>query len=79
MSIRCIQTVVSGKTVQVVLFPDDKVAKIYIVDDLLGSHAPRTHSVEEYFAAGMSEDEIIERVIEVVSTSVAELERIRAH
>nr|WP_081065105.1 hypothetical protein [Burkholderia cepacia] len=79
MSTLCIQTVVSGKTVQVVLFPDDKVAKIYIVDGERGSYAPRTQSVEEYFAAGMSEDEIIERVIEVVSTSVAELDRIRAH
>ncbi|HDR9877505.1 hypothetical protein [Burkholderia cenocepacia] len=79
MSTLCMQTVVSGKTVQVVLFPDDKVAKIYIVDDEQGSHAPRTQSVEEYFASGMSEDEIIERVLEVVSTSVEQLDRVRTH
>ncbi|MCW3662236.1 hypothetical protein [Burkholderia cenocepacia] len=47
MSTLCMQTVVHGKTVQVVLSPERRTARIDIVDDETGSYPPRTMSIEQ--------------------------------
>ncbi|KVE71609.1 hypothetical protein [Burkholderia vietnamiensis] len=72
------QAVVSGKTVQVVLQPEEVVAKIYIVDSDGSSYRPRTMSVQEYVDAGMSDDEMIRHILDVVSESLEQLDRVQS-
>ncbi|WP_175920834.1 hypothetical protein [Burkholderia latens] len=77
MSTLCMQTVVHGKTVQVVLSPESRTARIDIVDEEAGRHPPRTMSIEQYLNAGMAGDEIVRHVLEVVSLSIEQLARLR--
>lgn len=77
MSTLCMQTRIHGKTVQVVLSPERRTAKIYIVDEEAGSHPPRTMSIEQYLSAGMTDDEIARHVLEVVSISITQLARLQ--
>ncbi|WP_269504486.1 hypothetical protein [Burkholderia sp. IMCC1007] len=77
MSTLCMQTVVHGKTVQVVLSPDSRSARIYIIDDGSGSYPPRTMSIQQYINAGMADEEIIRHVLEVVAISVEQLARLQ--
>jgi len=77
MSNLCMQTVVHGKTVQVVLSPEQRTARIDIVDDEAGSYPPRTMSIERYVNAGMAADEIARHVLEVVAMSIEQLARLQ--
>ncbi|MBR8403837.1 hypothetical protein [Burkholderia cenocepacia] len=77
MSTLCMQTVVHGKTVQVVLSPERRTARIDIVDDQTGSYPPRTMSIEQYVDAGMADDEIARHVLEVVTMSIEQLARLQ--
>ncbi|QND94189.1 hypothetical protein SY91_01587 [Burkholderia cenocepacia] len=71
------QAIVSNKTIQVVFTPGDEQATIYIVNGEQGSYQPRHMSVREYGEAGMSAEEIVRHLLEVVSASVEELDRVR--
>ncbi|RKU05002.1 hypothetical protein C7H84_02280 [Burkholderia sp. Nafp2/4-1b] len=73
------QTVVHGKTVQVMLSPEHRTARIYIVDNEAGSHPPRTMSIEQYVDAGMAADEIARHVLEVVAMSIEQLARLQPY
>lgn len=75
----CTQTVVSGKTVQVVLVSEAEMAKIFIVENDGQSLQPRTIDVHEYIKSGLSDDEILRRIVEVVAASIEQLDRIRPH
>ncbi|WP_175774178.1 hypothetical protein [Burkholderia anthina] len=77
MSTLSMQAVVHGKTVQVVLSPENRSARIHIVDDESGSYPPRTMSIEQYLHAGMGHDEIVRHVLEVVAMSVEQLARLQ--
>ncbi|MBY4865023.1 hypothetical protein DIE14_17470 [Burkholderia sp. Bp9017] len=77
MSTLCMQTVVHGKTVQVVLSLESRSARIHIVDDEAGNYPPRTMSIEQYIHAGMGHDEIARHVLEVVTMSVERLARLQ--
>ncbi|AJY15521.1 MULTISPECIES: hypothetical protein [Burkholderia] len=78
MSTLCMQALVRGKTVQVVVLPDESTAKIYIVDEDHRSHRPRTMSIRQYVESGMSDEDIAQHVVDVVSTSIEQLERLRS-
>lgn len=78
MSTLSVQAVVRGKTVQVVLLPEEVTAKIYIVDSDGSSYQPRTTSVQEYVDAGMSDDEMVQHILDVVSESVEQLGRVQS-
>lgn len=71
------QAIVSNKTIQVVFTPGDEQATIYIVNGEHGSYQPRHMSVREYGEAGMSDEDIVRHLLEVVSTSIEELDRVR--
>jgi hypothetical protein len=73
------QAIVCGKTVQVVMSTDELTAKIYIVDSDGSSHMPRTMSVNEYIASGMSSEEVVRHILEVVSAAIEQLDRARPH
>ncbi|KWZ29837.1 hypothetical protein [Burkholderia anthina] len=77
MSTLCMQTVVHGKTVQVVLSPEQRTARIDIVDDEAGRYPPRTMRIEQYVNAGMTDDEIARHVLEVVTMSIEQLARLQ--
>ncbi|WP_175821700.1 hypothetical protein [Burkholderia sp. BCC0419] len=77
MSTLCMQTVVHGKTVQIVLSPEQRTARIDIIGDEAGSYPPRTMSIERYVNAGMADDEIARHVLEVVSMSIEQLARLQ--
>ncbi len=68
----CMQAVVHGKTVQVVLSPESRSARIDI-DDESGSYPSRTMSIEQYIHAGLGHDEVVRHVLEVVAMSVERL------
>ncbi|KWO06038.1 hypothetical protein WM26_31005 [Burkholderia cepacia] len=78
MSTLSVQAVVRGKTVQVVLLPEEVTAKIYIVDSDGSSYLPRTMSVQEYVDAGMSDDEMVQHILDVVGESIEQLERVQS-
>ncbi|KVH29569.1 hypothetical protein [Burkholderia cepacia] len=78
MSTLSVQAVVRGKTVQVVLLSEEVTAKIYIVDSDGSSYPPRTMSVQEYVDAGMSDDEMVQHIIDVVGESIEQLERVQS-
>ncbi|AOK43661.1 hypothetical protein QZM46_09825 [Burkholderia vietnamiensis] len=77
MSALCMQTIVHGRTVQVVLSPERRTARIHIVDDESGSYPPRTISIERYLSAGMTDEQIARHVLEVVTMSVEQLARLQ--
>ncbi|CAI8919756.1 MULTISPECIES: hypothetical protein [Burkholderia] len=77
MSTLCMQTVVHGKTVRVMLSLERRTARIDIVDGDAGSHPPRTMSIEQYIKAGMADDEIARHVLEVVAMSLEQLARLQ--
>nr|WP_175801839.1 hypothetical protein [Burkholderia anthina] len=77
MSTLCMQVVVHGKTVQVVLSPENRSVRIHIVDGESGCYPPRTMSIEQYLHAGMGHDEIVRHVLEVVTMSVEQLARLQ--
>ncbi|WP_321807306.1 hypothetical protein [Burkholderia sp. BCC1993] len=79
MATLCMQIVVLGKTVQLVLSSEHRTARIYIVDDGAGSHPPRTMSIEQYVDAGMTDDEIARHVLEVVTMSIEQLARLQPY
>ncbi|RAA28716.1 hypothetical protein DN523_02460 [Burkholderia multivorans] len=78
MSTLCMQALVRGKTVLVIVLPDESTAKIYIVDEDHRSHRPRTMSIRQYVESGMSDEDIAQHVVDVVSTSIEQLERLRS-
>ncbi|KVH56495.1 hypothetical protein WS89_23845 [Burkholderia sp. MSMB1072] len=71
------QAIVSNTTIQVVFTPGDAEATIYIVNGEHGSYQPRHMDVREYGEAGMSAEDIVRHLLEVVSISVEELDRMR--
>lgn len=73
MATLCMQIVVLGKTVQLVLSPERRAARIDIVDD------DRTMSIEQYVDAGMTDDEIARHVLEVVTMSIEQLARLQPY
>ncbi|MDR5660970.1 hypothetical protein [Burkholderia cenocepacia] len=78
MSTLSVQAVVRGKTVQVVLLSEEATVKIYIVDSDGSSYPPRTMPVQEYVDAGMSDDEMVRHILDVVSESVEQLDRVQS-
>lgn len=78
MSTLSVQAVVRGKTIQVVLLSEEVTAKIYIVDSDGSSYPPRIMAVQEYVDAGMSDDEVVRHILDVVSESVEQLDRVQA-
>ncbi|AFQ50205.1 hypothetical protein PI86_08515 [Burkholderia sp. A9] len=78
MSTLFMQTVVHGKTVQVMLSPESRTARIDIVDDESGGYPPRTMRIDQYVNAGMADDEIVRHVLEVAAMSVEQLARLRS-
>ena len=79
MATLCMQIVVLGKTVQLMLSSEHRTARIYIVDADAGSHPPRTMSIEQYVDAGMTDDEIARHVLEVVTMSIEQLARLQPY
>ncbi|HEJ2438984.1 TPA: hypothetical protein SLZ45_000425 [Burkholderia multivorans] len=79
MTTVCMQAVVTGKTVQVVLLAEKAVAKIYVVNSDGSSHHPRTMSVQEYLDTGMSSEEVVRHILRVITTALEELERVLKH
>ena len=77
MATLCMQIVVLGKTVQLMLSSEHRTARIYIVDADAGSHPPRTMSIEQYLKAGMADDEIARHMLEVVAMSLEQLARLQ--
>ncbi|MDP9583574.1 hypothetical protein ACN9MG_21100 [Burkholderia ambifaria] len=79
MSTVTMQAVVGEKIVQIVLLVEDATAKIYIANNDGSSHQPRTMSVREYLDSGMSSEETVRHILEVVRESIEQLERSRGH
>ncbi len=77
MTTLSMQTVVNGKTVQIVLLEVEATAKIYVVDSDGSSHRPRTMSVQEYVDSGMSSEEVVRHILEVVTASLEHLDDMR--
>ncbi|AIO47869.1 hypothetical protein LGN04_05870 [Burkholderia multivorans] len=77
MTTVCMQTVVSSKTVQVVLLAEQATAKIYMVNSDGSSQQPRAMSVREYLDAGMSSEQVVRHILEVITTALGELDRLR--
>jgi len=79
MSTVTMQAIVGEKIVQIVLLVEDATAKIYIVNNDGSSYQPRTMSVQEYLDSGMSSEETVRHILEVVRESIEQVERSRGH
>ncbi|CAM2175264.1 hypothetical protein WI41_22005 [Burkholderia latens] len=71
--------VVGTRTVQIFLPEGADTAKIYIVDDECGSRQPRSVNVRAYLDSGMTEEEVVRHVLNVVSASLEQVVQLNAH
>lgn len=77
MFILCMQIVVYGKIVQVVLLLEWCMVWIDIVDDEIGSYLFCMMSIEQYVDVGMVDDEIVWYVFEVVMMLIEQFVRLQ--
>ncbi|MEB4631188.1 hypothetical protein [Burkholderia contaminans] len=75
----CMQAIVCRKTVQVVLSTEKANAKIFIVDSDGSSRLPRTMSVQEYIDSGMSSEETVRHILEIVTAAIEQMDQAQGH
>ena len=75
----CMQAIVCRKNVQVVLSTEKASAKIFIVDSDGSSRLPRTMSVQEYMDSGMSSEEVVRHILDIVTESIEQMDQVQGH
>ncbi|WP_230684563.1 hypothetical protein [Burkholderia cepacia] len=73
------QTIVCGKTIQVALMTDMATASIFVMNNDDGSHQPRIMKIRQYLDAGMTGEDVVRHVLNIVVASIERRGRLWAH
>ncbi|WP_423762634.1 hypothetical protein [Burkholderia sp. NLJ2] len=79
MTTLSMQTIACGKTIQVALMTDAGTARIFVMDNGDGSHQPQIMKVRQYLDAGMTDEDVVRHVLNIVVASIERRGQLWAH
>ncbi|AWV01868.1 hypothetical protein DM992_20385 [Burkholderia sp. JP2-270] len=79
MTTLSMQTIICGKTIQVALMTDTATASIFVMDNDDGSHQPQIMKVRQYLDAGMTDEDVVRHVLNIVVAAIERRGQLWAH